>query len=68
MVYDYIYTVSVNLAGLPGISFPVGFSSEGLPVGAQLIGNRFCEEMILRVAHCYHQDTDWHNQYPVDFK
>lgn len=68
MYLSDIYTVSVNLAGLPGISFPVGFSSQGLPIGAQLIGNRFCEETILRVAHCYQQDTNWHNQYPVNFK
>ncbi|MEC7030171.1 MAG: Asp-tRNA(Asn)/Glu-tRNA(Gln) amidotransferase subunit GatA [Pseudomonadota bacterium] len=68
MYLSDIYTVSVNLAGLPGISFPVGFSNQGLPVGAQLIGNRFCEETILRVAHCYQQQTDWHNQYPKEFK
>ncbi len=68
MYLSDIYTVSVNLAGLPGISFPVGFSKSGLPIGAQLIGNRFCEEAILRMVHCYQQQTDWHTQYPVDFK
>lgn len=68
MYLSDIYTVSVNLAGLPGISFPVGFSQNGLPIGAQLIGKRFCEDTILRITHAYQQVTDWHTQYPDSFK
>lgn len=68
MYLSDIYTVTVNLAGLPGISIPVGFHDNGLPVGMQLIGNRFEEEVILRIAHRYQQETDWHTQCPDPFK
>ena len=68
MYLSDIYTVTVNLAGLPAISIPVGFASNGLPVGAQLIGNRFCEDLILRIAHCFQTETNWHTQYSDDFK
>ena len=61
MYLSDIYTVSVNLAGLPGISIPVGFSA-GLPVGMQLIGNYFEEAKLLNVAHRFQQETDWHQQ------
>ena len=50
-----IYTISVNLAGLPGITIPVGTDAKGLPVGMQLIGNCFEEEKILRAAYAYEQ-------------
>ena len=50
-----IYTISVNLAGLPGITVPCGFDSKGLPIGAQLIGNCFDEKKILRAAYSYEQ-------------
>ena len=50
-----IYTVSVNLAGLPGISVPVGIDSYGLPIGMQLIGNCFQEKKIIRAAYAYEQ-------------
>ena len=50
-----ICTVSVNIAGLPGISIPVGKDKEGMPIGMQLIGNRFCEETILNVAYTFEQ-------------
>lgn len=64
-----IYTVPVNIAGLPGISLPCGFvkPSDGekeLPVGLQLIGKRFDEARILNVAHQYEQSTDWHRRVP----
>ncbi len=63
MYLSDIYTIAVNLAGLPGISIPCGFS-QGLPVGLHLIGNMFDEARLLNVAHQYQQDTDWHRQIP----
>ena len=63
MYLSDIYTVSVNLAGLPAISIPVGFS-DGLPVGMQIIGNYFREAGLLNVAHQYQQMTDWHRRIP----
>jgi aspartyl-tRNA(Asn)/glutamyl-tRNA(Gln) amidotransferase subunit A len=62
-----IYTISTNLAGLPGMSIPAGFV-DGLPVGLQLIGNYFDEARLLNVAHRYQQVTDWHQQTPETFK
>lgn len=56
-----IYTIAVNLAGLPGISIPAGFVNN-LPVGLQLIGNYFAEAKLLNVAHQYQQSTNWHEQ------
>ena len=61
-----VYTVSVNLAGLPGLSMPCGFDSQGLPIGAQLIGPHFGEEMLLNAAHAFQLDTDFHRQRPKD--
>jgi aspartyl-tRNA(Asn)/glutamyl-tRNA(Gln) amidotransferase subunit A len=63
MYLSDIYTIAVNLAGLPGMSIPVGFSNK-LPVGMQIIGNYFAEERLLNVAHRYQQVTDWHAQAP----
>ncbi len=59
-----IFTLSVNLAGVPGISVPCGFTSEKLPIGLQLIGRHFDEEMILKVAHAFEQSTEWHRRKP----
>ena len=59
-----IYTLAVNLAGLPGLSTPAGFSAEQLPVGLQLIGNYFGEARLLNVAHQLQQATDWHLRQP----
>jgi aspartyl-tRNA(Asn)/glutamyl-tRNA(Gln) amidotransferase subunit A len=59
-----IYTLSVNLAGIPGISVPCGFSSEGLPIGLQLLGGPFQEEKLLTAAHCFEQATPFHQQRP----
>jgi aspartyl-tRNA(Asn)/glutamyl-tRNA(Gln) amidotransferase subunit A len=53
-----------NLTGLPAVSLPCGFSSEGLPLGLQLVGKPFEEGMILRIAHAYQQMTDWHRREP----
>ncbi len=59
-----IYTVSLNLAGLPGLSIPCGFDGTGLPVGLQLIGKPFDEATLLRTAHAYQQATEWHRRVP----
>jgi aspartyl-tRNA(Asn)/glutamyl-tRNA(Gln) amidotransferase subunit A len=64
MYLSDIYTIAVNLAGLPGMSVPCGFAG-GLPVGLQLIGNYFAEAQLLNVAHCYQQATDWHRRSPA---
>jgi aspartyl-tRNA(Asn)/glutamyl-tRNA(Gln) amidotransferase subunit A len=61
-----IYTIPVSLAGLPGMSIPVGFS-EGMPVGLQIIGNYFDEGKLLNVAHQYQTTTDWHLMVPEPF-
>ena len=66
MYLNDIYTVSVNLAGLPAISIPAGFI-KGLPVGMQLIGNYYSECRLLNIAHQYQQMTDWHNQAPAGY-
>ena len=60
MYLSDIYTISINLAGLPAISLPCGFSKAGLPIGLQLIGRPFEEETLLRAAHAYEQSTQWH--------
>ena len=57
-----IATIPVNLAGLPGISVPCGFSSNNLPIGLQIVGKRFDEEKILQVAHAYESQHEWHQQ------
>lgn len=64
MYLSDIFTLSVNLAGLPGISVPCGFSN-GLPVGVQFIGRPFEEATLLRVAHAYEQATEWHRRRPA---
>jgi len=63
MYLQDIYTLALNLAGLPGMSIPAGFS-QGLPVGMQLIGNYFEEPRLLNVAHQFQQATDWHLKSP----
>ena len=64
MYLSDIFTVSANLAGLPGISVPCGFSSENLPIGFQLLGRMFDEATMLRVADAYERATDWHRRRP----
>ena len=63
-----ICTVSINIAGLPAISIPCGVNSDGMPVGMQLIGNRFCEETILNAAYTYEQATNFRQNYKPEFK
>jgi len=64
MYLSDIYTISTNLAGLPGMSIPCGFGAGNMPVGLQLIGNYFDEARMLNVAHRYQQATDWHLRMP----
>ena len=67
MYLSDIYTISVNLAGLPGMSIPAGFDGQSLPIGLQLIGKYFDEARLLNVAHRYQQVTDWHKRMPKGF-
>jgi aspartyl-tRNA(Asn)/glutamyl-tRNA(Gln) amidotransferase subunit A len=64
MYLSDIYTIAVNLAGLPGMSIPAGFGSNARPVGLQIIGNYFAEAQMLNVAYQYQQATDSHNRAP----
>ena len=59
-----IFTLSANLAGLPGMSVPCGFSKEGLPIGLQLMGKHFAEEMLFKVAYNFEQATEFHKKKP----
>ncbi|MHB8471725.1 MAG: Asp-tRNA(Asn)/Glu-tRNA(Gln) amidotransferase subunit GatA [Gammaproteobacteria bacterium] len=67
MYLSDIYTIAVNLAGLPGLSIPAGFV-DGRPVGLQVIGNYFAEARLLNVAHQYQQVSDWHARVPTGFE
>ncbi|HVN56449.1 MAG TPA: Asp-tRNA(Asn)/Glu-tRNA(Gln) amidotransferase subunit GatA [Anaerolineaceae bacterium] len=60
MYLEDVFTLPANLAGVPGLAFPVGFDADGLPVGMQLMGPHFGEETLFRAAHAYQQVTDWH--------
>ena len=59
-----VYTLPANLAGLPGISVPCGFSGQGLPIGLQLMAGHFQEELLLAAAHAFEQATDFHQRKP----
>lgn len=61
---DY-FTAAVNLAGVPGISIPCGFSQDGMPIGFQLIGPHLSEDKLFQVGHAYQQITDWHTKNPT---
>ena len=67
MYLSDICTVSVNIAGLPGISIPCGVDSTGMPIGMQLIGNKFCEETILNAAYTFEQKTKFRENYKPQF-
>jgi len=64
MYLQDVFTVSVNLAGLPGLSLPCGFDAEGLPIGLQIIGRPLDEQTVLNVAYAYEQATEWHRRTP----
>jgi aspartyl-tRNA(Asn)/glutamyl-tRNA(Gln) amidotransferase subunit A len=64
MYLEDVFTLPANLAGVPGLSFPVGFDEQGLPVGMQLMGRHFGEKILFQVAHVYQQTTDWHQHAP----
>jgi aspartyl-tRNA(Asn)/glutamyl-tRNA(Gln) amidotransferase subunit A len=64
MYLSDVFTIPVNLAGIPGISVPCGFSSTGLPIGLQIIGKPFDEETVLRLAYAFEQQTDYHRRKP----
>ena len=63
-----ICTVSINIAGVPAISIPCGVDNDGMPIGMQLIGNKFCEETILNAAYTYEQATQFRKNYKPEFK
>ncbi|MGH7810105.1 MAG: amidase family protein, partial [Candidatus Binatia bacterium] len=64
MYLSDIFTISINLAGLPAISLPCGFDGENMPIGLQIIGKHFDESTVLRTAHAYEQATEWHLRKP----
>ena len=68
MYLSDIYTVPVNVAGIPGISIPCGIDSKGMPIGMQLLGNRFEESKILNVAYAYEQSVKFRENYKPTFK
>jgi aspartyl-tRNA(Asn)/glutamyl-tRNA(Gln) amidotransferase subunit A len=65
MYLSDIFTIAVNLAGLPALSLPCGFDAAGLPIGVQLIGQPFDEARLLQAAHAYEQATTWHLRHPT---
>jgi aspartyl-tRNA(Asn)/glutamyl-tRNA(Gln) amidotransferase subunit A len=68
MYLEDVFTLPANLAGVPGITFPVGFDHQGLPIGMQLMGPHFREELLFQVAYAYQQTTQWHTYQPeLDF-
>jgi len=60
-----VYTIGVNLAGVPGISVPCGFDGDGLPIGLQILAPVFAEEKLLRIARMFEAQTDWHKRKPA---
>jgi len=62
------YTIAVNLAGLPGMSIPIGFGNKNRPVGLHIIGNYFAEAQMLNVAHQFQRATDWHVRMPIQLQ
>ena len=64
MYLEDVFTLPANLGGVPGLTFPVGFDQQGLPIGMQLMGPHFREDILLQSAHVYQQHTDWHKCHP----
>jgi aspartyl-tRNA(Asn)/glutamyl-tRNA(Gln) amidotransferase subunit A len=67
MYLDDLYTIPINLAGLPGMSIPCGFGDKGRPVGLQIVGDYWSEALMLATAHAYQRATDWHMRIPPAF-
>ena len=67
MYLDDLYTIPINLAGLPGMSIPCGFGNAGRPVGLQIVGDYWSEALMLSVAHAFQRTTDWHARTPAAF-
>lgn len=65
MYLEDIFTLPTNLAGVPGLAFPVGFDHQGLPIGVQLMGPHFKEETLIRLVHSFQTNTDWHLKKPL---
>ncbi len=65
MYLEDVFTLPANLAGVPGLAFPVGFDPHGLPVGMQIMGAHFREDLLFRVGHAYQKVTDWHTRTPA---
>lgn len=64
MYLEDVFTLPANLAGVPGLAFPVGFDNANLPIGMQLMGRHFQEDLLIKVTHAYQQVTDWHQRQP----
>ena len=65
MYLEDVFTLPTNLAGVPGLAFPVGFDSDHLPVGMQLMGPHYKEEILFKAAFAYQRETNWHSQSPI---
>ena len=65
MYLSDLYTISASLAGIPAIALPCGLSRKGLPIGMQILGRPFEEDVVLRAARAYELATEWHNKRPV---
>jgi len=68
MYLDDLYTIPINLAGLPGMSIPCGFGARGRPVGLQLVGNYWDEARMLALGHAFQRATDWHTKVPPGYE
>ena len=68
MYLEDVFTLPANLAGVPGLAFPVGYDKNGLPVGMQLMAPHFKEDLLFRVGHAYQLMTEWHNHWPDERK
>jgi aspartyl-tRNA(Asn)/glutamyl-tRNA(Gln) amidotransferase subunit A len=66
MYLSDIFTISINLAGLPGIVLPCGFDAAGMPIGLQIVGPPFGEEVVLRTARAFEAATEWHRRRPPE--
>ena len=65
MYLEDVFTITANLAGVPGLAVPVGFDQQGLPIGMQLMGPHFGEAVLFQAAHAYQLATDWHLKHPT---